>query len=118
MEPAIDPTSIATLPRPFTRIQHALVTARDKTGHIPYKYQLEVALALEASHDVLCVAGTGSGKSLAFVLILFMYPEWILWIVSPLNFIEDQMAKDYGDMGFSATSVNASTLTPKLLKVG
>ncbi|CAE6482439.1 unnamed protein product [Rhizoctonia solani] len=116
MEPAIDPAIIDTLPRPLTPVQDALVKARDKTGHIPYKYQLDIALALEASRDVLCVAGTGSGKSLAFVLILFMYPEWILWIVSPLNFIEDQMAKDYSDMGFLATSVNASTLTPKLLK--
>ncbi|KAH7320501.1 P-loop containing nucleoside triphosphate hydrolase protein, partial [Rhizoctonia solani] len=116
MEPAIDPNTIDTLPRPLTPVQDALVKARNITGHIPYKYQLEVALALESSRDVLCVAGTGSGKSLAFVLVLFMHPEWILWIVSPLNFIEDQMALDYSDMGFAATSVNASTLTPKLLK--
>lgn len=116
MEPAIDPATIPQLPRPLTVAQHAVVTLWERTGLMASKYQLNMALALAAGCDVLCIAGTGCGKSIAFILVLFMCPEIILWILSPLNYIKNQMAERYREIGLNAVSVNTSTLTPQLLK--
>ncbi|KAH7333617.1 hypothetical protein B0J17DRAFT_721510 [Rhizoctonia solani] len=41
---------------------------------------------------------------------------FILWIVSPLNFIENQQAKQFRKWGLKAVTVNSTTLTPDLLK--
>lgn len=117
MELAIDPATIDTLPRPLTLAQHAVLALRERTGHIAFKCQLDLALALDSGRDVLCVAGTGCGKSIAFALILFVRPNDMLWIISPLNYIENQMAESYRELGFKAMSVNASTMTKTLLKV-
>jgi superfamily II DNA or RNA helicase len=117
MEPAVEPAIIDQLPRPLTRIEHVAFETWKCTGIVPYKYQVDFALALDSGKDVLCVAGTGSGKSLAFVMVLFIRTDTIIWIVSPLNVIENQMAENYRRYGLSAVSVNASTINPQLIKV-
>ncbi|QRW03330.1 Helicase conserved C-terminal domain [Ceratobasidium sp. AG-Ba] len=64
MEPIIEGTDITLLPRPLT-VENALIAhTYEATGKIPYKYQHRVALALYNKRDVLCIAGTGMGKTL------------------------------------------------------
>jgi superfamily II DNA helicase RecQ len=47
------------------------------------------------------------------MLILFMLPDTMLWIISPMNYIGNQMAHNYRELGLRAVSVNASTCTPQ-----
>ncbi|KAG9074186.1 hypothetical protein FRC06_010872, partial [Ceratobasidium sp. 370] len=105
-----------SLPRPLTFRNHIVVECYKRTRYVPRKFQLYFAIAVDLSQDVLCVAGTGSGKSLAFISIYFFRPDVITWIVSPLNVIEDQMAADYAKYKLEAVAVNASTVTPELIE--
>ncbi|KDN41764.1 hypothetical protein RSAG8_07295, partial [Rhizoctonia solani AG-8 WAC10335] len=117
MEPVLDVSARDTWPAPLDRTPEQIlaILAYEKTEKMPYKYQVEVALALKSGRDVVCIAGTGAGKSMAFILPLFLGSKTIVWIVSPLNFIENQMAKNYQKFGLSAVAVNASTITPELI---
>ncbi|KDN33838.1 hypothetical protein RSAG8_13071, partial [Rhizoctonia solani AG-8 WAC10335] len=116
MELAILAENIPNLPRPLTLEQQVIVNTWEATGIAPYKYQVRNTLALDAGRDVLCVEGTGSGKTLSFVMLCFHRPEVILWIVSPLNFIENQQAEQFRKWKLRAVSVNSTTIMPNLLK--
>ncbi|KAG8708262.1 hypothetical protein FRC08_018987 [Ceratobasidium sp. 394] len=116
MEPAIDAATIPNLPRPLTLRNHVILGCIKRTNVVPRVFQVNFALAVYENRDVVCVAGTGSGKSLASILIHFFCPDVITWIVSPLNVIENQMASNYAKYGLKAVAVNASTITPKLIK--
>lgn len=117
MEPAIEREALDALPRPLTLEQELILRTHGATGKIPYKYQVRNALALCSGRDVLCVAGTGSGKTLSFVMPCFLRSDIITWIVSPLNYIENQQCELFRSWGLRAINVNASTCTPELLKV-
>lgn len=119
MDPVLDVSSKDTWPLASdqTPKQNLAVLVYEKTTKMPYKYQVEVALALTAGRDVICIAGTGAGKSMAFILPLTLVPKTIIWNISPLNFIRNQMAKNYSDFGLTAVAVNASTITPKLILI-
>ncbi|KAG8721216.1 hypothetical protein FRC08_014949 [Ceratobasidium sp. 394] len=88
-----DAATIDDLPRPPTLRHHVAVECYQQTNFIPRKFQVDFALDVDACQDVICVAGAGNGKSLAFIIIHFFRPDVITWIVSPLNGIENQMAK-------------------------
>ncbi|KAG8739149.1 hypothetical protein FRC10_006096 [Ceratobasidium sp. 414] len=116
MELAADAATLDNLPRPLTAIDHLIVETYRVTKFVPGVFQLDFALAIDSGLDVLCVASTGSGKSLAFVMNHFLRPDFITWIISPLNVIEHQMAANYNKYDIPAVAVNASTLNPTLLK--
>lgn len=117
MEPVADVATINNPPRPLTVQLWVARKVYKRTGLIPRIFQVNFGLAVDAGHDVLCVSSTGSGKSFAFVIIHYFREHVITWIVSPLNVIENQMAKTYTAQGVSAVAVNAATCTPGLLKV-
>ncbi|KAG8710150.1 hypothetical protein FRC09_000277 [Ceratobasidium sp. 395] len=92
-------------------------TAR-KEKITPRPWQLDVAMKLhERDRDVLVLAGTGSGKTLPFVMPCLLMPETIVWIVSPLNYIQNEQAKVFSEWGLRAVAVNSMTLRPGLLEV-
>ncbi|CUA67949.1 ATP-dependent DNA helicase Q5 [Rhizoctonia solani] len=82
---------------------------RSRTGITPYPWQVRVAVAMIRQRDVLCLAGTGFGKTLPFIMPLFLSVKTIVWIVSPLNYIEEQQAESFKKWGAMAVAVNSNT---------
>jgi ATP-dependent helicase YprA (DUF1998 family) len=76
-------------------IRHALTTACLENCHnqIPYPWQLDSAEAFLLGLDCTVIAGTGSGKSLPFIMPSMIFPEKILVVISSLNSLEsDQVS--------------------------
>jgi hypothetical protein len=83
-----------------------------------FDWQLNVAEALCNRQDVMCIAGTGKGKTLAFIMPYFVDPRALIWIVSPLNYIQQQQERLFQDeWNIPTCSVNATTSYPGLHKV-
>jgi hypothetical protein len=108
------------------------------TGLTPREFQLRAAIALWRNRDLILHAGTGSGKSLSFVMPCFLSKTVTVVIISPLNALMDDQAsllyqfifgihqvnnlfqaRRFREWGLRATSVNAATLQANgnLLKV-
>ncbi|KAF5314200.1 hypothetical protein D9758_018840 [Tetrapyrgos nigripes] len=60
-------------------------------GMEPYEWQLDVSEALFLGLDCTVIAGTGSGKTMPFVMLLFAAKDKdMVIIISPLNALEAQ----------------------------
>ena len=55
---------------------------------IPYDWQLDVAEALLVGLDSIVIAGTGSGKTIPFMLPLLVHPKKMVLILSPLKVLQ------------------------------
>ncbi|KAG2035193.1 hypothetical protein BDR03DRAFT_868433, partial [Suillus americanus] len=74
--------------------------------------QLKVAEALlKGDCDVLCTAGTGMGKTLAFWMPL-LFCEGIQIAITPLNMLSKQNARSLAKAGIKAISISSKTATP------
>jgi ATP-dependent helicase YprA (DUF1998 family) len=64
-------------------------------GRIPYEWQLDAAEALILGLDCVVVAGTGAGKTIPFVLPLFVQDsrDKLVLIISLLNALETDQAR-------------------------
>ncbi|KDN35537.1 hypothetical protein RSAG8_11494, partial [Rhizoctonia solani AG-8 WAC10335] len=63
------------------------------------------------------IAGTGKGKTLPFIMAYFVDSRVVIWIVSPLNYIQKQQEKQFRDeWNIPVCSVNATTSYPGLHK--
>ncbi|KAF8597052.1 P-loop containing nucleoside triphosphate hydrolase protein, partial [Ceratobasidium sp. AG-I] len=88
---------------PLTLEQSFVEATKAATGFVPHPWQVSAACALySGKRDVLVLAGTGYGKTLPFVMNCFLRPDLIVWIVSPLNYIEMQQAKSFLRWGLRA----------------
>ncbi|OJT15549.1 ATP-dependent DNA helicase Q-like 3 [Trametes pubescens] len=77
----------------------------------PYPEQLDLAECMLLGVDAVSIAGTGWGKTLPFVLPLFV-PETkdrMIIIISPLNALEEDQAKRFRKMGLLATALNGES---------
>jgi ATP-dependent helicase YprA (DUF1998 family) len=54
----------------------------------PREWQLDVAEALLLGIDTVVIAGTGSGKTIPFMLLLVLNPEKMVLIISPLKVLQ------------------------------
>nr|GAT52719.1 predicted protein [Mycena chlorophos] len=54
-------------------------------GVVPFQWQLDAAVAILCGEDLILDVGTGSGKSLCFVLALLFCPTDVALTVMPLT---------------------------------
>jgi len=75
-------------------------------------WQLKVAEALlRHDKDVVCVAGTGMGKTLGFWLPLLFHPGGIQVVVTPLNMLGKQNVASLAKAGIQGIAINSETAT-------
>jgi superfamily II DNA helicase RecQ len=83
-----------------------------KFGVRPCLWQLKVAeVLLKGDCDVLCTAGTGMGKTLAFWIPL-LFHQGIQIVITPLNMLGKQNAASLAKAGIRAISISSETATP------
>ncbi|KAG1793668.1 uncharacterized protein HD556DRAFT_1217435, partial [Suillus plorans] len=76
----------------------------------PCLWQLKVAHALlKGDQDVLCIAGTGMGKTLGCWIPLLFHINNIQLIVTPLNLLGKQNALSLAKASIQAIAINAET---------
>ena len=69
------------------KLRHELSSCTN--GLEAYDWQLDVSEALLLGLDCTVIAGTGAGKTMPFVMPLFIQPKKIVLIISPLNALEE-----------------------------
>jgi ATP-dependent helicase YprA (DUF1998 family) len=63
-------------------------------GMVPHDWQIDMAEALLLGLDCSLIAGTGAGKTMPFIMPLFVESEKIIIIISPLNALEVDQVRD------------------------
>ncbi|KAF9496450.1 hypothetical protein BDN71DRAFT_1495271 [Pleurotus eryngii] len=82
-------------------------------------FQLEAAISVYTGHDTVLCAGTGSGKTLSFWIPLLMALDDgldapITILVTPLNILGQENAKELGLAGIAAVAINSETSSQQL----
>ncbi|KAL4258661.1 hypothetical protein AB1N83_011263 [Pleurotus pulmonarius] len=98
------------------RLQITSEFAKRTRGKTPYGWQVDVAEALLLGLDCTVIAGTGAGKTMPFVMPLFVEPKKVVIIISPLNALEEDQASRFRDMKLTAAAVNGETYSDSLHK--
>ncbi|KAH9914882.1 P-loop containing nucleoside triphosphate hydrolase protein [Epithele typhae] len=81
-------------------------------GRLPCLWQCRVASeVLAGQKDIVCISGTGSGKTLPFWMPLLFRPDGIQIVVSPLNALGSQNTEQLRKVGISAIAITAETAT-------
>ena len=66
---------------------------QEKFANDPHEWQLDVTEALLLRTDSIIIAGTGSGKTIPFMLHPMLHPMKMVLIVSPLKVLQkDQVS--------------------------
>ena len=66
---------------------------RRRTTKEPYPWQLDVSEALILGLDCIVLAGTGAGKTMPFIMPLFVYPKKCVIIVCPLIELQENQVR-------------------------
>ncbi|KAJ7218330.1 hypothetical protein C8J57DRAFT_275629 [Mycena rebaudengoi] len=85
-------------------------------GKTAHKWQVDIGKALELGLDCSLLAGTGAGKTMPFLFPLFTNPDKMVIIISPLNALEEDQAKQFEAMGISAAAINGETYNDEIHK--
>jgi ATP-dependent helicase YprA (DUF1998 family) len=88
-------------------------------GLEPYEWQLDVSEAILLGLDTTVIAGTGSGKTIPFILPLLATPasKKIVLIISPLKELQKDQVRRFNDMKIPAVALNQDTWNQKIAKV-
>jgi len=79
----------------------------------PYPWQLDAAEAFILGLDCTVLAGTGSGKTLPFLMPAMLRHNGILIVLSPLNSLEEDQVARCQKMGLTAVAFNHKTIPPR-----
>ncbi|KAJ6625546.1 P-loop containing nucleoside triphosphate hydrolase protein [Mycena sp. CBHHK59/15] len=85
-------------------------------GMVAHDWQVDMGEALVLGLDCSLIAGTGAGKTMPFVMPLFLESKKIIIIISPLNALEVDQAARFRKMGLSAVAVNGDTYSDAIHK--
>ena len=90
----------------------------NKLGKRPCLLQSKICQALlRGNKNVICIAATGFGKTLTFLMPLLFSPDSIIIIVTALNILGKQNAEQLNAVGISSIAVNSENSgDPKLYK--
>ncbi len=90
----------------------------ERFGCRPCLWQCQVVAALlKGDDDIICISGTGSGKTLTFWMPLLFRPSGIQVIVTPLNILGTQNKKQLLDVGIEAVVISGDTASPENFQV-
>ena len=86
----------------------------ERTGLVPKPAQVRLALALDMGKDVSCIAATGFGKSLAFMMAVFMMQRRMLCrklkqfaiCITPIEALGDDQVDKAKRWGINAVSLS------------
>ncbi|KAE8254450.1 hypothetical protein A4X13_0g3415 [Tilletia indica] len=93
------------------------ITFRDQSLK-PHDWQMEACYQLLAGRDGLVSAGTGSGKTMIWILLALALLNANLLIISPLKSLQEEQARKLRRIGISAIAVNEDTLKPRKASSG
>ncbi|KIL55563.1 hypothetical protein M378DRAFT_134069 [Amanita muscaria Koide BX008] len=93
-----------------------LFSERFGSGAEPYQWQLDVTEAMLLGLDSVVIAGTGSGKTIPFMLPLLLHPEKMVLVLSPLKILQRDQARRFKKMKIPAVAVNGDTWSLSLSK--
>lgn len=106
------PTGIH-LPRALPSLSNIRTHTQRVFGVRPCLWQLRVAETIsKGEKDVICVAGTGMGKTLTFWMPLLFRPDGIQIVITPLNLLGQQNVASLAKAGIHAISVSCETASP------
>ena len=92
--------------------------ALEVLGRRPCLWQCRVAQAqLRGDKDIVCISGTGSGKTLTFWIPLLFRPDGIQIIITPLNLLGSQNSRELQRLGINAIALCGKTATPRNFEV-
>jgi superfamily II DNA helicase RecQ len=80
-------------------------------GRAPYDWQVDITDAVLLELDTTVIAGTGSGKTIPFILPLTAKERRnkMVLIISPLKELQKDQVSRFEKMGFTATALNQDT---------
>ncbi|KAI5992685.1 P-loop containing nucleoside triphosphate hydrolase protein [Pisolithus albus] len=106
------PTGIH-LPRALPSLTNIRTHTQRVFGVRPCLWQLRVAeTILKGEKDVMCVVGTGMGKTLTFWMPLLFRPDGMQIVITPLNLLGQQNVASLAKAGIHAISVSCETASP------
>ena len=101
---------------PKTRKKLSDLVQQHFHGHKPYEWQLDTAEALLLGLDSIIIAGTGTGKTLPFVIPLLYNKAGRIIIISPLKALQqDQVIHMQKNQILTYTCLNRNTDFRKLV---
>ncbi|KAF9033337.1 P-loop containing nucleoside triphosphate hydrolase protein [Panaeolus papilionaceus] len=96
------------------KVEHEFTS---RQGSQPYDWQMKVTEAMLVKLDSIVIAGTGSGKTMPFMMVLLADPEKKALIISPLKILQEDQVARFKKFNISAVAVNGDTWCDKLAKV-
>jgi bloom syndrome protein len=68
---------------------------RERFGNDPYDWQIDVAEAIILGLDAIVIAGTGSGKTMPFMMPLLIDMSKKVIIISPLKVLQSDQVRPF-----------------------
>ncbi|KAI5997895.1 P-loop containing nucleoside triphosphate hydrolase protein [Pisolithus albus] len=100
-------------PRALPSLSNIRIHTQQVFGVRPCLWQLRVAeTILKGEKDVICIAGTGMGKTLTFWMPLLFRPDGIQIVVTPLNLLGQQNVASLAKAGIQAISISSEMASP------